>query len=82
MSQFSFTRHETKRYSLIQHKIPFSFTLGRKVDGASAFFQGDDANLWDDNMSAIEGIKIWRAGNTLGKSFDFLCSGYDEVLAP
>jgi hypothetical protein len=74
----TFIRHETAAYKLMQ--LPYGFVLTRKTDGASAFFQGDDAALWHSNMDAIEGIKTWNAGNTLDKSFDFLCSGYDEVV--
>ena len=73
------TRHETARYKLESNRFG-DFTLTRKSDGASQYFQGDDAQLWHHNMDAIEGIKTWNAGNTLDKSFDFLCSGYDEVL--
>lgn len=73
------TRHETKAYRLESDRFGF-FTLTRLGDGASAFFQGDDATLWDRDMTAIEGVKVWNAGNTLDKSFDFLCSGYDEIL--
>jgi hypothetical protein len=52
----------------------------RKSDARRAFFQGDDADLWQRNMEAIEGITQWNAGNTPDNSFDFLCSGYDDVL--
>ena len=73
-------RHETGSYRLETERNALFFTLTRKSDGASAFFQGDDAGLWLRNMDAIEGVKTWNAGNTLDKSFDFLCSGYDDIL--
>lgn len=73
-------RHETSSYKLEEDRFGF-FTLTRKVDGWSAFFQGDDASLWERNMSAIEGIKDWaHPAWTLDTSFDFLCSGYDQIL--
>lgn len=74
----SFTRHETEAYKLTQ--LPYGFELMRKSDARRSFFQGDDADTWRRNMDSIEGIKQWNAGNTLDKSFDFLCSGYDEIL--
>lgn len=72
------TRHETASYRLVS--TGYGFELVRLSDNASAFFQGDDANLWESNMAAIEGVQTWNAGNALDGSFDFLCSGYDEVL--
>lgn len=73
-----FVRQETATYRLWQ--LPYGFELMRKSDARRAFFQGDDADLWEANMISIEGIKQWNAGNTLDKSFDCLCSGYDDVL--
>ncbi len=72
-------RHETSNYVLSQDHHGF-FQLVRKNDGASLFFQGDDAELWERNMTALEGIAQWNAGNTLDKSFNFLCDGYDDLL--
>lgn len=74
-----FTRHETDAYSLTSHDWG-CYLLSRKSDGASAFFQGDDADLWERNMDALEAVKEWPAGNSLDQSFNFLCSGYDHVL--
>ncbi len=76
-----YIRHETASYRLTH--LSYGFELVRKSDARSAFFQGDDAKLWDDNMLAIEKLEAengWRAGNTIDKAFDFLCSGYDDVL--
>jgi hypothetical protein len=72
-------RHETSAYRLATDRFGFYY-LTRLSDNASVFFQGDDADLWERNMDAIEGVKTWNAGNTLDKSFDFLCSGYDDIL--
>jgi hypothetical protein len=77
-------QHETARYCLSMDRFG-NYELTRKSDGASAYFQDDDARLWDDNMEAIVGIEVrgeWTAGNSLDKSFDFLCSGYDDILEP
>ena len=74
----TFTRHETPAYKLVQ--LPYGFELTCKSDARRAFFQGDDAGTWHHNMDAIEGIKTWNAGNSLDKSFDYLCSGYDDIL--
>lgn len=73
------TRHETGSYRLTADRHGF-YELIRKRDGKSAFFQGDDADLWLRHMNSIESIKTWNAGNSLDKSFDFLCSGYDDIL--
>jgi hypothetical protein len=73
-------RHETDSYRLETERNGLFVTLTRKSDGKSAFFQGDDADLWLRNMDAIESIKKWNAGNTLDKAFDFLCDGYDDIL--
>jgi hypothetical protein len=59
--------------------------LVRASDGASAHFQGDDADLWDRNMDAIESIDRagkWGTANTFESSFNLLCDGYSEVLKP
>lgn len=73
------TRYQTDAYHLTTDHHGF-YQLIRKRDGKSAFFQGDDANLWSRNMDQIESIKVWNAGNSLDKSFDCLCSGYDDIL--
>lgn len=73
-----FIRHETTAYKLWQ--LPYGFELIRKSDARRGFFQGDEADLWELNMTSIESIKKWNAGNTFDKAFDFLCSGYDEIL--
>lgn len=73
------TRHVTASYRLDAHRFG-CYELVRLADGATAFFQGDDAALWERNMDAIEGIKEWNVGNSLDQSFDFLCSGYDDIL--
>ncbi len=78
MTGIQHTRHETARYKLVS--TGYGFELIRSADAATAFFQGDDADLWERNMTALEAIKDWRAGNSLDASFDFLCSGYDEIL--
>lgn len=73
--------HATNAYRLTD--FGYGVELKRLSDGATGFFQGDDATLWRDNMDAIIGIELrheWRAGNSLDKSFDCLCSGYDDVL--
>lgn len=66
----------TTRYSL--HADHFgNYTLKRRADSASAFFQGDDADLWSRNMEALLASP---ALHNLDKSFNFLCSGYDDIL--
>lgn len=81
-----FTVHKTSRYTLERDRFGnYLLTRHEGVDPArihQAYFQGDDARLWEHNMDAIQGVKDWRAGNTLDKSFDFLCSGYDDILTP
>ena len=74
-----FTRYETSAYRLTTDRHGF-YELIRKADGKSAFFHGDDADLWSRNMDSIESIKTWNANNSLDRSFDFLCSGYDDIL--
>lgn len=74
--------HETARYSLHFDRIG-NYTLVRRADKASHYFQGDDARLWDRNMEAIldlDASKSWAPGHSLDTSFDFLCSGYDDIL--
>lgn len=76
--------HETKAYRLETDRFGF-YTLTRLSDGFDAFFQGDDASLWERNMAsllAIESRGGWRSTGSLDRSFDFLCSGYDEILQP
>jgi hypothetical protein len=84
MANFTFIRASSYRYTLRQFKAPFSFELIRNADNASAYFQGDDAYLWDRNILALDKIENsargWCAGNSFTQSFDFLCSGYDDVL--
>jgi len=77
-----FLEHETARYSLKSDRHDF-FLLHRRSDGAECYFQGDDANLWRNNIDALVSIELksgWNAGNSLSAAFDFLCSGYDDVL--
>lgn len=73
-------RHETQAYRLSEDRFG-NFMLRRNADGAEAYFQGDDATLMDHNMSLLEGINPWTAGNTFDDAFDHICGGYDEVLA-
>lgn len=75
------TRHETARYRLVS--TGYGFELVRIADNASAFFQGEDATLWESNIAALEKIEAkngWAPGNTFDATFDHLCSGYDEIL--
>lgn len=76
-----FLEHETSRYSLHFDRIG-NFVLKRRSDGAEAFFQGDDAQLWLRNIDALAAIDAagWGPNNSFDKSFDTLCSGYDDVL--
>ena len=75
----AFIRQETSAYRLERDRFGF-YELTRKSDGASAFFQGDDADLWNRNMDALE--RCHRDDEPrLVSTFDFLCSGYDDVLA-
>jgi hypothetical protein len=67
-----FALHETNNYRLEQDQFGF-YLLTRKADLVSAYFQGDDAVLWDRSMDAI---KVWYAGNALDRAFDYLCSEY------
>lgn len=75
-------RHETTRYRLEEDPCGF-FTLTRKDDGKSVFMQGDDARDMDDSMGSIEDIKAWSPSfpRGLDSAFDYLCSGYDEVMS-
>lgn len=79
MGRIFMVRFKTERYALSQDRFGH-FRLTRKTDNASAYFMGDDADLWERNMTAIEGIKDWPESNPPERSFDFLCSGYDEIL--
>lgn len=72
-------RHETERYRLEDDRHGF-FTLTRKADNATAFFQGDDADLWERNMRSLEGEKVWPDGTSFDRSFNCLCDGYDCIL--
>lgn len=74
-----FTHTETDRYRLSFDAMGF-VELFRKADGASAYFQGDDAALWWRNLDAMEKTHA-DDEPALIRSFDFLCEGYDEVLA-
>lgn len=75
---YQYTRHETNAYKLECDRFGF-YTLTRKHDGASAFFQGDDANFWDRNMKADYDEADYDEERA-NQSFDCLCSGYDDVL--
>lgn len=75
----SWIRQETDAYRLTSDRFGF-YVLTRKSDGASAFFQGDDALLWDRNMDAIEHTNIDDEAR-LNSTFDCLCSGYDDILS-
>ena len=72
-------KHETDNYRLTSRRLGFCM-LVRKADGASAFFQDDDAALWERNLSALQSIKSWSENDSLDKSFDLICEGYDEIL--
>jgi hypothetical protein len=71
-------RMETRRYSLWEDRIGH-FKLVRLSDGAEAYFQGEDADLWRRNMDAIEATHADNEA-TLNRSFNTLCEGYDEIL--
>lgn len=73
------THTVTDAYRLERDRFGF-YRLSRLSDGASAFFQGDDADLWSRNMEAIERCFIDDEAKLIN-SFDFLCSGYDDILA-
>ena len=73
------TRQETAAYRLESDRFGF-YTLTRLSDGASAFFQGDDADLWSRNMEAIERC-LGDDEAKLASTFDCLCSGYDDILS-
>ena len=74
-----FTTHTiTDAYKLETDRFGF-YKLTRLCDGASAFFQGDDADLWSRNMEAIERC-LSDNEPRLVASFDCLCSGYDDIL--
>lgn len=73
-----FKHMETDRYILNTDRMGF-FELIRVMDGASLYFQGDDAQLWCRNMEAIEATHA-DDEVALERSFDFLCEGYDELL--
>lgn len=70
---------ETNAYTWQQ--VKGGCTLTRNADNKSAFFQGDDADLWYRNLNAIEAIKRTPQMQSLAQSFNFLCSGYDDILA-
>lgn len=74
-----FTHTITDAYRLETDRFGF-YKLTRLSDGASAFFQGDDADLWSRNMEAIERCFIDDEAKLIN-SFDCLCSGYDDILA-
>ena len=73
------TQHETELYKLELDRFGF-YTLTRKRDGATAFFQGDEASLWSRNMALIKAIDFGDGSvNSLDGSFNSLCSGYDDM---
>jgi hypothetical protein len=78
-----YLEHETSAYSLHSDRFG-NFLLHRRADGAECYFQGDDAQLWRHNIDAIVSIDQsatgWSPNNSFDKSFDCLCSGYDDVL--
>lgn len=74
-----FTRQKTAAYHLESDRFGF-YVLTRLSDGASAFFQGDDADLWRRNMDAIERTHADDVAR-LNATFDCLCSGYDDILS-
>ena len=74
-----FTHTITAAYKLESDRFGF-YKLTRLSDGASAFFQGDDAQLWSRNMDAIERCHADDEPR-LVETFDCLCSGYDDILA-
>jgi len=73
-----YTAHLTDRYHLEVDRMGF-YKLTRSEDGAEAYFQGDDAILWDRNMTAIETCHE-DSEPALNRSFNCLCEGYDDVL--
>jgi len=73
-------RQETAAYRLESERSNgLWYTLTRKSDGATGFFQGDDADLWDRNMDAVERCNADNE-QRLNETFDCLCSGYDDIL--
>ncbi len=70
--------YETTQYALGVDRFGH-YELTRKSDGKSAYFQGDDADLWTRNMQAICQVHSLYAARD--ESFDVLCSGYDDILA-
>lgn len=83
MTYMTYVRQETAAYRLESDRFGF-FILTRKSDGKSAFFQGDDADLWSRNMAAIEHCfgydKADYDEELANQIFDCLCSGYDDIL--
>jgi hypothetical protein len=82
MTMNDFIEHRTSHYSLREDRFG-NFTLTRRSDRASQYFQGDDADLWRRNIDAIVSIdrrNAWGTNNSFDASFDCLCSGYDDVL--
>jgi hypothetical protein len=69
--------YETARYALSVNRFG-DYHLTRKSDGASAYFQGDDADLWTYNMRAL--CRVHSLEVARDDHFDCLCSGYDDVL--
>ena len=69
--------YETNQYALSVDRFGH-YELTRKVGGKSAYFQGDDADLWTHNMRAICQVHSLYAARD--KSFDILCHGYDDML--
>lgn len=68
--------HDSDLYRLERDRFGF-FTLTRKSDGATQFFQSqDDCDLWDRNLRTM------RQGKAPPASFDGLCASYDYDDAP
>jgi hypothetical protein len=56
MIPYTHVRHKTAAYTLGSDRLG-NFFLLRHSDRAAMYFQGDDATLWDQNMTQIESIK-------------------------
>lgn len=72
------TVHSTFAYTLRSDRFG-NYTLTRNdLFQSRAYFQGDDARLWEQNMDALYHARDY--GDEFDKVFDFLCSGYDDIL--
>lgn len=80
MFKFTCIRASSEVWTLKEYGKGSAYLLVHEPSGKSAWFQGDDADLWDANIRALDAIKVWNAGNSFTQSFDFLCSGYVDVL--